>query len=56
VRQALGEAVCGIWTWVEKHLRDVERSRQAYDRRKAAPSPLAEVDRAAGGASSRRSR
>lgn len=28
---ALGGAVCGIWTWVEKHLKDVERSRRAYD-------------------------
>jgi DNA-binding HxlR family transcriptional regulator len=37
--EALGEAVCGIWTWVEKHMKDVERSRQAYDRRRAsAPS------------------
>jgi DNA-binding HxlR family transcriptional regulator len=37
--EALGEAVCGIWTWVEKHMKDVERSRQTYDRRKAsAPS------------------
>jgi hypothetical protein len=26
------EAVCGIWTWVEKHMKAVERSRQAYDR------------------------
>ena len=33
--EALGEAVCGIWTWVEKHLKDVERSRQAYDRKRA---------------------
>jgi DNA-binding HxlR family transcriptional regulator len=33
--EALGEAVCGMWTWVEKHINDVERSRQAYDRRKA---------------------
>ena len=33
--EALGEAVCGIWTWVEKHLKDVERSRQAYDRRES---------------------
>jgi DNA-binding HxlR family transcriptional regulator len=31
--EALGEAVCGIWTWLEKHLKDVERSRQAYDRK-----------------------
>jgi DNA-binding HxlR family transcriptional regulator len=33
--EALGEAVCGIWTWVEEHMKDVERSRLAYDRRKA---------------------
>jgi DNA-binding HxlR family transcriptional regulator len=32
--EALGEAVCGIWTWVERHMKDVERSRQAYDRSK----------------------
>lgn len=31
--EALGEAVCGMWTWVEKHLKDVERSRLAYDRK-----------------------
>lgn len=29
--EALGEAVCGIWTWVEKHLGEVERSRRSYD-------------------------
>jgi DNA-binding HxlR family transcriptional regulator len=28
---SLGESVCGIWTWVEKHLKDVERARRAYD-------------------------
>jgi DNA-binding HxlR family transcriptional regulator len=39
--EALGEAVCGIWTWVEKHMKAVERSRQAYDRKKA--SPRAEI-------------
>jgi DNA-binding HxlR family transcriptional regulator len=33
--EALGEAVCGIWIWVEKHLQDVQRSRHAYDRAKA---------------------
>jgi DNA-binding HxlR family transcriptional regulator len=31
--QSLGEAVCGIWAWVEKHLKDVERSRRAYEQR-----------------------
>lgn len=30
---ALGEAVCGIWTWVEKHLQEVERCRRVYDQR-----------------------
>lgn len=29
--ERLGESVCGIWTWVEKHLQHVERSRRAYD-------------------------
>lgn len=30
--EALGEAVCGMWTWVETHLKDVERCRRTYDR------------------------
>lgn len=47
--QSLGEAVCGIWTWVEKHLKDVERSRRAYELRAPAGS-------AADGASQRPSR
>jgi DNA-binding HxlR family transcriptional regulator len=29
--RALGEAVCGVWTWAARHLRDVERARRAYD-------------------------
>lgn len=33
--EALGEAVCGIWTWVDKHMKEVERSRHAYDRKQA---------------------
>ena len=33
----LGEAVCGIWTWVEKHLATVERSRRVYDVRERRP-------------------
>jgi DNA-binding HxlR family transcriptional regulator len=28
---SLGETVCAIWIWVEKHLRHVERSRSSYD-------------------------
>lgn len=31
--EALGEAVCGIWTWVERHLKEVERNRDKYDQR-----------------------
>ncbi len=31
--EELGEAVCGIWLWVEKHMDDVERCRRAYDER-----------------------
>ena len=41
---ALGEAVCGIWTWVETHLKEVERSRQAYDRKKASAASAAAED------------
>lgn len=33
--ETLGEAVCGIWTWVEKHLKDVQRSRRTYDLKRA---------------------
>ncbi len=29
--EALGEAVCGSWMWVEKQMKDVERSRRTYD-------------------------
>jgi DNA-binding HxlR family transcriptional regulator len=42
--EALGEAVCGIWTWVEEHMTDVERSRQAYDRKKASSAAAAAGD------------
>jgi DNA-binding HxlR family transcriptional regulator len=30
--ESLGEAVCGIWLWVEAHAEAVDRSRQGYDR------------------------
>lgn len=30
--EALGESVCGIWTWVEKYMKQVEKARRAYDR------------------------
>lgn len=42
--EALGEAVCGIWTWVEEHMREVERCRRAYEkaeRRRVLPGPAA---------------
>jgi DNA-binding HxlR family transcriptional regulator len=29
--EELGEAVCGLWTWVETHGEDVQRSRRTYD-------------------------
>jgi DNA-binding HxlR family transcriptional regulator len=35
---SLGESVCGIWTWVEKHLAQVERARRAYDAARPKPS------------------
>lgn len=33
--ESLGESVCGVWLWVEKHLATVERSRKSYDARRA---------------------
>ena len=32
--ESLGESVCGVWLWVEKHLGAVERSRRSYDARR----------------------
>lgn len=29
--RGLGKAVCGVWTWAARHVRDVERARRAYD-------------------------
>ena len=31
--RSLGEAVCGVWEWVDDHLEDVEKARRAYDAR-----------------------
>ena len=28
---SLGQPVCGLWTWAEAHVKDVERSRRTYD-------------------------
>ena len=33
--EALGEAVCGMWTWVEENLKAVERARRKYDLRQS---------------------
>jgi len=32
--ESLGEAVCSIWLWVEKHFDDVVHARRAFDLRK----------------------
>lgn len=37
--ESLGESVCGVWTWVEKHLKQVERARRAYDAAKPKAGP-----------------
>jgi DNA-binding HxlR family transcriptional regulator len=29
--ESLGQAVCGIWIWAEKHLKDVEKARLDFD-------------------------
>jgi DNA-binding HxlR family transcriptional regulator len=29
--ESLGQSVCSVWTWVEAHMQDVERSRRGYD-------------------------
>jgi DNA-binding HxlR family transcriptional regulator len=31
---SLGEAVCSVWLWVEKHSNEVHRARKAYDARR----------------------
>jgi DNA-binding HxlR family transcriptional regulator len=38
---SLGKSVCGLWTWVEAHMKDVERSRRAFDATAPARLPLA---------------
>jgi DNA-binding HxlR family transcriptional regulator len=32
---SLGEAFCGVWTWAEDHLAEVEAARAAFDKRAA---------------------
>jgi DNA-binding HxlR family transcriptional regulator len=31
--ESLGEAVCGMWMWVEKHVDSVENARRSFDGR-----------------------
>jgi DNA-binding HxlR family transcriptional regulator len=31
--ESLGEAVCGIWLWAEKHAAEVAKARQKFDKR-----------------------
>jgi len=35
--ESLGQSVCGVWTWVEAHMQDVERCRRGYDGRMTRP-------------------
>jgi DNA-binding HxlR family transcriptional regulator len=39
--ESLGESVCGICTWVGKHIAKVERARRAYDRKSDRSNPMA---------------
>lgn len=36
--EALGETLCGLWMWAERHLGDVQQAREAFDGQ-AAPAP-----------------
>ena len=36
--ESLGQSVCSVWTWVEAHMQDVERSRRVYDTSAKLPS------------------
>jgi DNA-binding HxlR family transcriptional regulator len=36
---SLGESVCGIWMWVGKYMREVERARRAYDQKSDRSNP-----------------
>lgn len=44
--ESLGESVCGVWLWVEKHMNEVARARRRFDETPTAPaSPTADADR-----------
>ncbi|SRR5579871_1689786 len=38
--ESLSEATCGIWQWVEKNIRHVEKSRENYDSKAQNPEAL----------------
>lgn len=44
--QTLGEAVCGVWEWVEHNIAAVERARRDYVTARDAPTPAAAAPRA----------
>lgn len=38
IGESLGQSVCSVWTWVEAHMQDVERSTSVYDTSANLPS------------------
>ena len=42
--ERLGEAVCGMWMWVEKHVDAVEDARRAFDNRNELPAGQPPMD------------
>jgi DNA-binding HxlR family transcriptional regulator len=39
--ESLGEALCGVWIWVESHMKEVERCRRRYEQRGEERKPAA---------------
>ena len=37
---SLGQAVCGLWTWVERHAADLEQAQQRFDEKVEPLSPV----------------
>ena len=33
--ETLGEAMCSVWKWVDRHMNDVTKARRAFDTRKS---------------------
>ena len=40
---ALGESVCGIWKWAEKHHKDIEKVREKFHKRDLANKSVARM-------------